>query len=126
MEQIGHLPRRRVASINQIFALPPNQHLPRHIHLLALLVAHRTVGLVLVVEDDGHRGLVDAGLALFVDQCGEVAGSDLGEVLDAQDEADGVENVGFARTVEAGNGVEVRVEAARQLFVEDALCDKGH
>lgn len=86
-----------------------------------MLVAHGTVVLVLVVKDDGYRGLINAGLALFVDQFREVAGSDLGEVLDAKDETDGVEDVGFTRAVEAGDGVEVRVEAARQSLFEDGL-----
>jgi hypothetical protein len=35
----------------------------------------------------------------------------LGEVGDAEDEADGVEDVGFAGAVEAGDGVEVGIEA---------------
>ena len=34
--------------------------------------------------------------------------------MDAQDEADGVEDVGFAGAVEAGDGVEVRVESKRE------------
>ena len=110
MKQIRHLPRRTIPPIDQIFALPPNQNLPRHIHLLALLIAHGTAGLVLVVEDYGDGGLVDTGLTLLVDQFGEVAGADLGEVLDSENEADGIEDVGFSGAVEAGDGVEVRVE----------------
>lgn len=35
----------------------------------------------------------------------------MGEVGDAEDEADGVEDVGFAGAVEAGDGVEVGIEA---------------
>jgi hypothetical protein len=111
VKQIGHLPRRRIPPINQILALAPDQHLPRHVDLLALLVSHGTAGFVLVVEHDGDGGLVDARLALFVNELGEVAGADLREVLNAQDEADGVEDVGFAGAVEARYGVEVRVEA---------------
>lgn len=110
MKQIRHLPRRTIPPIDQIFALPPDQNLPRHIHLLALLIAHGTAGLVLVVKDDGDGGLVDTGLTLLVDQFGEVAGADLGEILDSENEADGIEDVGFSGAVEAGDGVEVRVE----------------
>jgi hypothetical protein len=93
MEQVGHLSRRTVSSINEIFTLAPDENLPRDIDLLALLVPHRTIGLVFIVKNDCDRGLVDARLALFVDELGEVAGADLGEVLDAEHEADGVENV---------------------------------
>lgn len=111
MEQVGHLPRRTVPSINEIFTLAPDENLPRDIDLLALLVPHRTIGLVFIVKNDCDRGLVDARLALFVDELGEVAGANLGEVLDAEHEADGVENVWFAGAVEACDGVEVRVES---------------
>lgn len=114
MKQIRHLPCWWIPPIDQILAFPPNQNLPRHINFLALLVTNRTGGLVLIIEHDGDTGLVDAGLALFVDEFGEVAGADLWEVLDAQDEADGVEDVGFAGAVEAGDGVEVRVESERE------------
>ena len=116
MKQICHLPRGRIPPIDQILALPPNQDLPRHIHLLALLISHGTRRFVLVVEHDGDGGLVDPGLALLVDEFGEVARADLGEVLDAEDEADGVEDVGFAGAVEAGDGVEVRVEAVKRWW----------
>ena len=33
--------------------------------------------------------------------------------MDAEDEADGVKDVGFARAVEAGDGIEMRVESDR-------------
>lgn len=83
MKQIRHLSRRTVSPIDQILVLPPYQHLTRHVHLLALLVSHGTAVFILVVKDYGNRGLVYSGLALFVDQFGEVAGTDLGEVLNA-------------------------------------------
>lgn len=111
MEQVGHLPRRTVPPINEIFALAPDQHLPRHIDLLALLISHRAVGFVFVIKNDGDRGLVDASLALFVDELGEVAGANLGQILNAEDEANGIEDVGFAGAVKACDGVEVRVES---------------
>lgn len=40
-----------------------------------------------------------------------MGGADLLQVGDAEDEADGVEDVGLAGAVEAGDGVEVGVEA---------------
>ena len=64
-----------------------------------------------VVEYDGDACLGDSGLTLFVDEFGEVAGADLAEVRDSEDEADGVEDVGFAGSVEACDRVEVWVES---------------
>ena len=77
MKQIRHLPRWRIPPIDQILAFAPNQNLPRHINFLALLVPNRTGGLVLIIEHDGDAGLVDAGLALFIDEVGQIAGADL-------------------------------------------------
>lgn len=77
MKQIRYLPRWRISPIDQILAFAPNQNLPRHINFLALLVPNRTGGLVLIVEHDGDTGLVDAGLALFVDEFREIARADL-------------------------------------------------
>jgi hypothetical protein len=74
-----------------------------------VLVPDRASGGVCVVEDDGDGRLGDARLALLVDEVLEVAGADLREVRDAEDEADGVEDVALAAPVEAGDGVELRV-----------------
>ena len=114
VEEIGHLPRGRVPSINQIFALPPNEHLTRHIDLPILLIPHRTERFILVVEHDGNTGLVDTRLSLFVDQLGQIPGTNLGEIGNSEDEADGVENVGFAGTIETGDGIEVGIESGER------------
>lgn len=74
-------------------------------------VSERASGAVGVVEDDGDGGLGDAGLALLVYEFLEVGSPDLLQVGDAEDEADGIEDVGLAGTVQAGDGVEERVEA---------------
>ena len=57
-------------------------------------------------------------------------GSDARQVGDAQNEADRVEDVGFATSVEAGDGVELRVETGnncplrvRLEAVDDDLFD---
>lgn len=118
MEQIGHLSGRTIPSIDQIFTFPPYQHLPCYIHLLALLVSHRTGALVLVVKYDRYGGFVYACLALFINQFGEVAGANLWEVLNAKDEADRVKDVGFARAIKAGDGIEVRVESDRGKTID--------
>jgi len=74
-------------------------------------VSERASGAVGVVEDDGDGGLGDAGLALLVYEFLEVGSPDLLQVGDAEDEADGIEDVGLAGTVQAGDGVEERVKA---------------
>ena len=74
-------------------------------------VSERASGAVGVVEDDGDGGLGDAGLALLVYEFLEVGSPDLLQVGDSEDEADGVQDVRLAGTVQAGDGVEERVEA---------------
>lgn len=74
------------------------------------LVAEGTAGAVGIVEDDGDGGLCNAGLALLVDELLEIGSPDLLQIGDAQDEAYGVEDVGFARPVQTRYGVEKRVE----------------
>jgi len=74
-------------------------------------VSERASGAVGVVEDDGDGGLGDASLALLVDEFLEVGSPDLLQVGDSEDEADGVQDVRLAGTVQAGDGVEERVEA---------------
>ena len=110
MEEVGHLPAGG-PSIDQVLALPPNEHLTRHIDLLELLIPHGARGLVLIIKHNGDAGLVNPRLALLVDELGEIPRANLGQVGDAQDEADGVEDVGFTRPIEARDGIEVRIEA---------------
>lgn len=64
-----------------------------------MIVSDGTIFCIGVVEYYGDGCLGDPGLALFVDKFGEVSGSDLTEVCDTEDEADGVEDVGFSRTI---------------------------
>ena len=40
----------------------------------------------------------------------EIVSSDVGEISDPKDEADRVENVGFATAIKSGNGVELRIK----------------
>lgn len=74
-------------------------------------VAERAPRAVGVVEDDGDGGFGDSGLALLVDELLEVGSPNLLQIGDAENEADGIENVRFAGTVQAGDGVEEGVEA---------------
>ena len=76
-----------------------------------MFVSGRRRRRVLVVEDHGHGGLGDPGLALLVDELLQRVGAHGREVADAEHEADGVEDVGLARAVEARDGVEEAVEA---------------
>jgi hypothetical protein len=85
-------------------------NLARDSDLRGVLVAERGAGAVGIVEDDGHGSLGDPGLALLVDELLERGSAYLTEICDAEHEADGVEDVGLAGTVEPGDGVEQRVE----------------
>jgi len=59
-------------------------------------VAERASRPVGVVEEDGDGGFGDSGLALLVDEFLEVGSPNLLQIGDAENEADGIENVGFA------------------------------
>ncbi len=99
--------------------------------LVMLLVAQRTVPLVRVVEHDRDRGPGDARLPVLVHELLEVVRPHVAQVGDAEQEADRVQDVGLARPVEAGDGVEAGVEAAdlgpravRLEAVDDHLLDE--
>jgi len=111
MEEVGHLPGGGIPAVDEILAPAAEEDLAGDGHLGTLLVADGTGGLVLIVEDNGNAGLVDAGLALLVHELREVAGTDLGQVGNAKDEADGIENVGLSRSIETGDGIEVWVKS---------------
>ena len=111
MEEIGHLVRRRDFAIDVVLRFAPDGNLTRDGNFFAVVVPDGRVGSVAVVEDDGDGGLGDARLALFVDELGQVPRADLGQVRDSQNEADGVEDVGFAGAVQARDCVEVWVES---------------
>lgn len=66
---------------------------------------------------NGHDGLVDACLALLVDQLVEVAGADLREVGNSQDEADGIEDVGLGRGERELCGGGERIECREKRVV---------
>lgn len=91
-------------------------------YLVMAFVPERASRPVGVVEDDGDGGFGDSGLALLVDEFLEVGSPNLLQIGDAKNEADGIENVRFSWTVQAGDGVEERVEArnhgARRVWLE--------
>jgi hypothetical protein len=53
-------------------------------------------------------------LSLLVYELGKVAGADLSQVRDSEDEADRVQDVGLAGSIESCDGVEVRVESVEE------------
>lgn len=110
VEKSLHPGRLCKMAIDEVFVPSTNYNLAGDGDFGRVLVAERGACAVGVVEDDGDGGLGDPGLALLVDELLERGGAHLAEVGDAEHEADGVEDVGFAGAVEAGDGVEQRVE----------------
>ena len=80
-------------------AFPPKTHLTSDCNLFLVFIANRARCAVRVVEDDRHRRLGDSCLSLLVYQFLKIAGSDLLQVRDAEDEADRVQDVRFARPI---------------------------
>lgn len=111
MKEVLDLTRLGKLSIYQILIPSADDNLPRHSHLGVVLVSQRAPAPVRIIEHDGDGGFRNPGLALLVDELLQVRGPDLLQVGDAQHEADGVEDVGLAGAVEAGDGVEEGVEA---------------
>lgn len=64
-----------------------------------------------IIEHDGDSGLGNSCLALLVHELLKVGSPNLLQVGDAEHEANRIENVRFAGTVQAGDGVEEGVEA---------------
>eukprot|EP00850_Spirogloea_muscicola_P019585 SM000194S04821 [mRNA] locus=s194:96066:101852:+ [translate_table: standard] len=86
-------------------------HLSRDNDLPTVLVANGAADTIGIVEGDGDSSLGHAGLTLLVHQLLQRLGSHVLKVRNAEVEADGVEDVGFARAIEACDGIEVGVEA---------------
>ena len=82
-----------IAPVDEVLVLPPNDHLPGDGDLVEVLIAQGRLLLVPVVESDGDSGLGDASLAVLVDQFLEIGRPDVTQVSDAEEEADGVQNV---------------------------------
>lgn len=73
---------------------------------IVVLVTDGALFLVPIVKGDGDGGLGDSSLTALVDELLKVGGPHVTQVGDAQEEADGIQDVGLATAVEAGDGVE--------------------
>lgn len=109
LEQVLNSGLLGTMSIDEIFACAAHDNLPCDADLSILLEAYRAGLLVGVIEDDGDAGLCDTGLPAFVDEILEILGSHGRHVCDAEHEANGVEDVGFARAIKSSDCVEGRI-----------------
>ena len=74
-------------------------------HYLTIIIQtaklpHRTVLLVLVVEDNGHTGFRHAGLPLLVYKLWQISNADLRKIGDAKNKANGVQDVRLSATIQ--------------------------
>lgn len=111
MEEIGHLASGGIPPIDEVFALPPYENLACHVDLLALLVADGARCFVFIVKHNCDAGLVYAGLPLLVNELGQIPSANLAQIGDAENEADGVQNIRFSRSIEAGDCIEVGIKS---------------
>ena len=66
-----------VGSVDEVFVFSSDDDLSGDGDFFVVFVAHRRLGFVMVVEGDGHGGLGDAGLTVFVDQLLQIRGAHL-------------------------------------------------
>lgn len=97
-------------AVDEVLVLAANHHLTGDRDLVEVLVAHGASLLVCIVKVDADRGLGHPGLALLVDKLLQIANANLREVGDAEDEADGVEDVGLAAAIQTSDGVKAGVK----------------
>ncbi len=83
---------------------------PSHVDVLMLLVAWRGLTLDFVVELDRHCGLGHSRITLLVNEFLQIFSSHMLKAGDAEDEANGVQDVGFATPVQAGYRIELAVK----------------
>ena len=76
-----------------------------------MFVSNRTVGLILIVEDNCDNGFVDSCLPLFVHQFGEVTSPNLTQVGNSEDEANRVQDIGFSGAIQSSDGIEMWIKA---------------
>ena len=97
-EEVFHAVLLDVGAVDEVLVLASDDHLSGDGDLIVGLVSQWRLLLVSVVEGDGDRGLGDPRLTVLVDQLLQVGGSHVAEVGDAQQEADGVQDVTFTRS----------------------------
>jgi len=121
VEEIRDLSCWCISSIDQVLALSSQENLTSHCDFRALLVPYRTGSLFFIVEDDSDTRFVDTGLALFVDKFREVSSSDLTQVCNTKNKADGIKDIGLSRSIETSDGIEMWVESVRKR--DKFLCE---
>ena len=133
VEKVLHLTSLGGVSVDKVFALPSNQDLPGYGDLGGTLVADGGSVGIRVVENNCHDSLVHSRLTLLVNQLVEVSGSDLTEVGDSQNEADGVENVTLSTSIQTRDGIEMRIKPVERgrrgvemgVRVDKMACEGG-
>jgi hypothetical protein len=93
-------------TIDEIFGDIRKGNLSGNCDLFTMLVANGGSRAIRVIEHDGDTGLCDTSLATFIDKILLIRCTHGGHVRQPENEGDRVEDVGFARPIQAGNRVE--------------------
>lgn len=102
-------------------------HLTRHGNLVTVLEARKRALLILIVKNNGDAGLLNTGLAVLVDEVLGIVDAQLGIVLVTEHEADRVNDVRLARTVQACDSRKILVESRKHRSARvrlEAVYDK--
>ena len=96
-EEVLHSVVLDIGSIDEVLVLASNDNLSGNCNLIIVLIAKRRLFLVSVVESDGDSCLGHSSLTILVDELLKIAGSDMTQVGDSEEKADGIQDVTFAR-----------------------------
>ena len=86
-----------IAAINQILVLSTYHNLSRDCHFIIVFISQRWLLLVSIVKGDWHSGLGNSCLTIFVDQFLKISCSDMTQIGDSKEKANGIEDVTFTR-----------------------------
>lgn len=111
-------------TVDEIFAGTTQNDLARNRYTAIFLKTNWRLGFIAIIEYDGHTGFRNTSLAALINEILEVLGSHGAHIRNTEDEANGIEDVGFSTTVETGDGIERFVPARKEVSVTDMITPR--
>ena len=111
LKQILHGLLRRLVAIDQVLGCATHRHLTRHGNGGIVFKRDGRALLVTVIENDRHRRFRDASLSALVDQVLHIRRPHRAQVGQTQHEANGIQDIALATSIEPSDGIETRIES---------------